>query len=511
MDVTLPTEPLSYWLADCPPPPQERAGALPDVDVAVVGGGIAGITTAYLLKQSGRTVALIEARRLLDGVTGHTTAKVSAQHGLIYAELRDRFDVETAAAYGASQLAALAWLRGEVADLGVDCQWAERDSFVYVEDSGQRDRVLREAEAAAECGLPASYVDAVDLPYPVAGAVMFTRQAQFHPVRWLRALADRIPGDGSHIVEQTRVLDADDDGTVTTDRGPLRARDVVIATHYPILDREFYFARLAPVRDLVVAGSVARGQAPSAMYLAADTGHSIRATPLTDDRELVIVLGEHYRPGSQVDVTDHHRNLARWATSRLGLPAIEYRWSAQDNATVDRLPYIGRYTSSSDHLWVATGFGQWGMTNGTLAGLLLRDLITGQDNPWARLYDPDRPWLRHGAGAFVRDNAIVAKHFIGDRLRALLTHTSTDLEPGQATVGTVGGHLAALRRDGDGRLTALSARCTHMGCAVAYNDAEQTWDCPCHGSRFALDGSVVQGPATTPLQPLALPDAGPTP
>jgi glycine/D-amino acid oxidase-like deaminating enzyme len=143
MDLRLPTEPISYWLADCPPPAYDPTAALPDVDVAVVGGGIAGITTAYLLKRAGHTVALIEARRLLDGVTGRTTAKVSAQHGLIYAELRDRFDLETAAAYGAGQIAALDWLRGEVTRLGVDCQWADRDSYVYVEEAGQRDRLRR--------------------------------------------------------------------------------------------------------------------------------------------------------------------------------------------------------------------------------------------------------------------------------------------------------------------------------------------------------------------------------
>jgi glycine/D-amino acid oxidase-like deaminating enzyme/nitrite reductase/ring-hydroxylating ferredoxin subunit len=507
VDVTLP-DPGSYWLVDCPPPAPVEVDVLPEVDVVVVGGGIAGITTAYLLKQAGRTVALVEARRLLDGVTGYTTAKVSAQHGLIYAELRDRYDADTAAGYGASQLAAIDWLRGEIGRIGVDCRWADRDSFVYAEDPGQRDRLRGEADAAAECGLPASYVDQVDLPYPTAGAVRFTGQAQFHPVRWLRALADRIPGDGSHLVEQTRVLDVDHDaGTVTTDRGELRARDVVITTHFPILDRGFFFARMAPVRDLVVAGPVPHGQAPAGMYLAADTGHSIRATPLDHGRELVIVLGEHYRPGTESDVTDHHRALAGWAVSRLGLASIHYRWSAQDNATVDRLPYIGRYTPGSRHLWVSTGFGQWGMTNGTLAGLLLRDLITGADNPWAALFDPARTTWRQSAGAFVRDNATVAKHFIGDRLRAARADGPEDLAPGQAAVSTVGGHLAALHRDQSGQLTALSARCTHLGCAVAYNDAEQSWDCPCHGSRYALDGTVIHGPATEPLQPLPLPDA----
>jgi glycine/D-amino acid oxidase-like deaminating enzyme/nitrite reductase/ring-hydroxylating ferredoxin subunit len=507
MDVPLP-ESLSYWLASAPAPVHPDPATLPpldlEVDVAVVGGGIAGITTAYLLKQAGLRVALIEADRLLTGVTGNTTAKVSAQHGLVYAELNDRFGAETAAAYGASQLKALAWMRAERSRLGVDCDWSDRDSYVYVEDAGQRDRLRREADAAAELGLPASYVDEVDLPYPVAGAVRFDQQAQFHPVRWLRALAERLPGGGSVVLEHTRVVDVDD-GVVTTERGALRARDTVVATHFPILDRGFFFARMAPVRELVVAGAVPAGSAPRGMYISADTGHSVRATPLEGDRELVIVLGEHYRPGTLPDVTEHHHALARWATDRLGLESIAFRWSAQDNTTVDRLPYIGRYTRRADHLWVATGFGQWGMTNGTVAGLLLRDLITGAENRYAELYDPARTTVKQSAASFVRDNAVVAKHFIGDRLAAVTAGQPNDLAPGEARVCVVGAHLAALRRDEDGRLTALSGRCTHLGCAVAFNDDEQTWDCPCHGSRFAVDGSVVQGPATEPLQSLPVP------
>jgi glycine/D-amino acid oxidase-like deaminating enzyme/nitrite reductase/ring-hydroxylating ferredoxin subunit len=402
-------------------------------------------------------------------------------------------------------LAALDWLRSERSRLGVDCDWADRDSYVYVEDPGQRDRLRREAEAAAELGLPAQYVDDAGLPYPVAGAVRFTGQAQFHPVRWLRALADRLPGEGSFVVEHARVLDVDGE-VVTTERGTVRARDVVIATHYPILDRGLFFARMAPVRELVVAGSVPAGRAPRGMYLAADTGHSVRCAPLPGDRELVIVLGEHYRPGTRPDVTEHHRALAAWAADRFGLEAIEYRWSAQDNTTADRLPYIGRYTRRAEHLWVATGFGQWGMTNGTLAGLILRDLITGADNRWADLYDPARLTVKQSAASLVKDNAVVAKHFVGDRLAAVTADKAEDLAPGEATACVVGAHVAALRRDHDGRLTALSGRCTHLGCLVAFNDDEQTWDCPCHGSRFALDGAVVQGPATEPLQPLPVPD-----
>lgn len=495
----------SYWLASAPPPPSGPPPPLEDVDVAVVGGGIAGITTAYLLTRAGRRVALVESGRLVGGVTGHTTAKVSVQHGLVYADLARRFGLDTATAYGAGQSAALGFIRAESGRLGVDCELSERDSHVYLERSADSDPLRREAAAATAAGLPAEFVPAVDLPFPVAGAVRFTGQAQFHPVRWLRALAERIGDGGGYVAEGVRVLGVDegDPCVVETDRGELRARDVVVATGYPILDRGIFFARLSPTRDLVVAGRVPADAAPQGMYLSAGTGHSVRSTPLPDPGEVLLILGGgQYRTGTRTDPATRHHYLGTWAIDHFGVKRIEYRWSAQDNTTVDRLPYIGRYHQFARHLWVATGFGQWGMTNGTLAGMILTDLITGTENPWAALYDPARVTIRQSAASFVRDNAVVAEHLVMDRVKPYVDGSPDRLRPGEGGVFRQGAGLAAVRRGENGELTALSARCTHLGCIVAFNDDEQSWDCACHGSRFGLDGRVLTGPATKPLRRL---------
>lgn len=492
--------------------PASESVELTDVDVAVVGGGIAGITTAYLLKLAGSRVALIEADGLARGVTGHTTAKVSAAHGVKYTTLERQHDRQTAAEYGASQSAALAWLREQVDATSIECELSDRDSYVYTADPKRVDALREEAAAATRAGLPADFVTELDLPLAVAGAVRVRDQAQFHPVRWLGALAERIPGEGSYIAQRCRVLDAEETATgvtLSTEQGPLRCRDAVIATHFPILDRGFYFARMAPVRDVVVAGHVPRDREPRGMYLSADTHHSIRSAGRGGDRTLVIVGGEPYRAGEETDVLERQRRLAGWATERLGLSGIEYRWSAQDNHPVDSLPYIGRYTRGSEHLWVATGFGQWGMTNGIVAGQLLRDLITDSDTGWRRyasLYDPGRRLTRKSVTNLVTDNLSVAEHFVLDRAKALLAGDPETLAPGDAGVFTVSGKLAAVRRDEHGTLHALSGRCTHLGCAVAFNDAEKSWDCPCHGSRFDIDGTPIQGPATRPLPQLDFPE-----
>ncbi|SHE41530.1 Glycine/D-amino acid oxidase [Streptoalloteichus hindustanus] len=491
----------SYWETSAPAPDRTEVELPAEVDVAVLGAGIAGITTAHLLTMAGRSVALVEAGRIASGVSGKTTAKVSTQHGMKYHRLAMLHGREAAARYADSQTAALEWIAAEVDRLGVDCAFRRTASWLFTEDPERVPDLRREAEAAAGAGLTAEFRDSAGLPFDTAGAVLVTGQAEFHPRRWLLALAEHAEAAGCVVAEGVRALTVEPGGpgrVVLTTRGRLRARDVVVTTHYPILDRGVFFARLDPVRDLVVAAPV--DDPPDGMFLGVDSGHSVRTTPLPDGRRLLIALGEHYRPGSHEDVVGRHHRLAEWARQRFGAGEPTHHWSAQDLTTPDGLPYVGRYLPAGHHLWVATGFAQWGMTGGTLAGLLLRDLVTGEDNDWAPLYDPGRIPRLGAAPNAARFNATVARHAVGDHVRAIGNQRRpADLAPGEATVTRVGARLVAAHRDEEGTLRAVSARCTHLGCLVAFNNAERTWDCPCHGSRFDLDGSVRCGPAVHPL------------
>jgi glycine/D-amino acid oxidase-like deaminating enzyme/nitrite reductase/ring-hydroxylating ferredoxin subunit len=487
--------PLSLWVDTAPAPDRGERPLPAETNVAVIGGGIAGLTTAYLLASAGRSVVVLEAAAVASGVSGHTTAKVSAQHALTYASLASRKGPQGARRYGRSQLEALEWIEATSAELGIDCSFSRQDSFVYTTDSGQVGRLRREADAAGEAGLPASFVEEIDLPVGAVGAVRFTDQAQFHPRRWLLGLAEALERRGGVILERTPVLQVDDGPVpvVHTARGHVRARHVVVATHYPILDRGLFFARLHPVRDLVVAGA---GQALAGIYLDAVTHRSVRSHD-----GFMLVGGEHYRTGEHVDVQARYRRLAE-AAAELGVTKVAYRWSAHDLSTVDSVPYVGRYHPATRHLWVAAGFGQWGMTGGTAAGLLLDKLIRGEDSPYAELFDPNRFDLRSSL-TLVKDNAVVAGYLVGDHLRAAATSSTVDeLRPSEGTVTRRGSRFVAAYRADDGELRTVNARCTHLGCLVAFNNAEKTWDCPCHGSRFGTDGSVIQGPATRPLPPL---------
>lgn len=495
--------PLSLWTATAAAPDRRDRLLPPEVDVAVLGGGIAGLTTAYLLALEGRSVLVLEAREIASGVSGHTTAKLTAQHALKYHLLERRKGPDAAACYAESQWTALEWVTTTADELDIDCDLLRLDSFVYTTDAARTDHLRVEADAAAQAGLPASFVDGIDLDVGAAGAVRFTRQAQFHPRRWLLGLAAAIDALGGTIVEGVRALAVDERGgpRISTSHGDVTARDVVVATHYPVLDRGLYFARLDPVRDLVVAGPVPPQRVPQGMYLDERTHHSVRGYT-SNGTAIAIAGGEHYRTGAHVDVAARYRRLAGWASDHLGLGRITYLWSAHDLSTPDAVPYVGRYHPFARHLWVATGFGQWGMTGGTAAGLLLRDLITTGNSPAAWLYEPSREHVR-SAPSVTKDNITVAAYFLGDRLRALATSTQVDdLPVGHGRVTRLGTTMAAVCREPDGTLRAVHARCTHLGCLVAFNNAERTWDCPCHGSRFAPDGSVLQGPATEPLSPV---------
>ena len=497
---------LSYWVESTPEtayPPLEPGL---DVDVAVVGGGITGVTTALLLQEEGLSVALLELKRLARGVTGYTTAKVTSGHGLIYAELRSRYGAETARVYAESNEAALAWMADAVAARGIDCDWERTENTVYSEDPRDVEQLRAASASAREAGLPAAFTTELPLPFPVAGAVRLENQAQFHPRKYLLALARDFEAAGGRIFERTRVLDVreGDRCTVVTDRGELTARHVVLATHLPILDRGLFFVKAHPAMSYAIAARVDEGEAPAGMHISvSQPTRSIRTTPHEGGR-LLLLGGEGHKPGAR-DEREAYAALERTLRERFGLEDVAYRWCTHDYSPVDGLPYIGRLRPASDRILVATAFAKWGMTKGTLSALLLRDAIAGRRNAWAETYDATRVNPRRSAVALVKENAAVGIRFVGDRLRpGPAAETAERLAPGEGAVVRQGRRRLALHRGADGELRVLSARCTHLGCIVRWNPAEATWDCPCHGSRFTADGSVIEGPATADLPPETL-------
>ncbi|MGI3197951.1 FAD-dependent oxidoreductase [Streptomyces sp. GLT-R25] len=495
----------SYWLETAPPgePAPPPAHDL-SVDVAVVGGGIAGLSAAWELARQGREVAVLEAGRLAAGVTGHTTAKLTALHTQVYDRLRRSRGPEGARLYACSQSAAISHAAEIVQELDIDCEWEEAAAFTYAEDPRGVAELRAEAEAAREAGLPADFVTETDLPFPVAGAVRVTGQAQFHPRKYLLALADDLRRRGGAVYEDTRVvgLSEGEPCVLSTDAGvSIRAGEVVIATHYPVFDRALLFTRLSPRRELVMAGTVDEVLAPRGMYITPEQAtRSVRSAPYGGGKRLLIVTGEHFTPGA-ADVEERFVRLSAWAQDRFPGLTLTHRWATQDNDSTDSVPLVGPLHVGSRHAYVATGFGGWGLSGGIMAGGLIADLVRGRECEWSGLYDPRRlsSVIREG-GSFLKQQAHVAQHFVGDRLPPLTGPAPEDIPRGDGAVVRTGGRQCAVHRDENGSLHAVSARCTHLGCIVAFNRAEQAWECPCHGSRFAPDGQILQGPAVQPLE-----------
>ena len=404
-------------------------------DVLIIGGGMAGLLCAHKLAQSGIDYALVEADRVCGGITKNTTAKITFQHGLIYDKLIREFGAEKARLYLEANRAALEEYR--VLCRNIDCDFEEQDAFVY----SRRDcrKLDRELEALARLGFPAGLVTKTPLPFPVAGAVKFPRQAQFHPLKFASAIAKNL-----RIFEHTKVLELGP-GKAVTNGGTISAENIMIATHFPLLNKHGgYFLKLYQNRAYVLA--LENAQNVAGMYL----DENEKGLSFRNYGGLLLLGGGCHRTGKR---GGGWTELEGFAQSHYPDAKIAARWAAQDCMTLDGVPYIGPYSRHAGRLYVAAGFNEWGMTSSMAAAMLLADLVLGRENPYAAVFSPSRTVLRPQLAV--------------NGLETVL-----------------------------GLLTPTAPRCPHMGSALKYNAAEHSWDCPCHGSRFDEDGALIDNPAT---------------
>jgi len=496
----------SYWL---------RTGALPSfrpldrnvtVDVAIVGGGLAGISTAYLLKSAGLNVALVERGQCGAIDTGHTSAHLTMVTDEFITDLVKNFGRDTATAVWDAGRVAIDRIEANIAAEGIECQFARVPGFLHTALAGtgaSPDGLREQADVAVQLGFAASYVPEIR-PFSFAG-VRFENQALFHPLQYLGGLLRTIDGDGSHVFEHTAAEDVTDDPlTVHAGGHRISCGYVILATHTPragksgFLSATLLQSKLAPYSTYVLGGRLPQGQVQPGLYWdTTEPYHYLRVEP-REGHDYAIFGGADHKTGQQSDTT------ACWAaldqTLRQYLPAFELtdRWSGQVIETNDGLPFIGE---TADQQFVATGFSGNGMTFGTISAMMARDAVLGRANPWREVFDPHRKSVRAGAWDYLKENKDYALYMLRDRVPARHATSLRSVRPGHGDVVNLDGTRVAVYRDAQGVVQMCSAICTHMGCEVQFNAGETSWDCPCHGSRFRTDGSIIAGPAESPLAP----------
>ena len=408
-------------------------------EVLIIGGGMAGLLCAWHLQKKKIPYVLVEAKTPMGGVSGCTTAKITSQHGLIYSKLYEKAGPETARLYLEANENAVQAYRNLCRE--IPCDFVSRNSFVYSLDD--RTAVQKECQILQELGYPAAFTEAVDLPFSVAGAVKFPGQAQFHPVKFAAAISENL-----NIYQNTKVQHLLPDGAVTN-RGKIRAKKIIVATHFPICNKHgMYFLKQYQQRSYVLA--LKNAPQLDGMYVdAAENGLSFR-----NYGELLLLGGGGHRTGKPGGNWDVLRAFAKKYFPEAGEVT---HWATQDCIPLDNIPYIGKYSKSTPNLFVATGFQKWGMTTSMVAAKLLTDLVQGKSNPYAKIFSPSRSMLHPQLGANILE-------------------TTKNL------------------------LTLTPKRCPHLGCALKWNPAEHSWDCPCHGSRFSETGELLNGPAADDLQ-----------
>ena len=475
----------SVWSQTCQI--EERPPLPGDVrtEVAVIGAGMAGVLTAAALREAGAHVVVLEADRIAGGQTRNTTAKLTSQHGLTYATLTRTLGADRARQYALANEAALAEYRRVIAENAIDCDLEEQSAYVYGDDA---DQLRDEADAAAALGLPASFTADTSLPFPAAGAVRFDRQAQFHPLKFLRAAAAPLT-----IYERTPVRTVDGHRLVTP-HGTVTAEKIVFACHYPFVNFPgLYFARMHQERSYVLA--LENTPPMDGMWIFADGASN--AFSFRRWNGLLLLGGGGHRCGEN-SAGGRYDTLRQKARTWFPDCRETARWSAQDCVTADSVPYIGRYAASRPDWYVATGFRKWGMTTSMVAAMLLRDSICGRENAFAAVFDPGRFDTETVAG--VAGESAQSVRGLARRFFQIPDETAKKLRPGHGGVVWLDGEKLGVYKDADGTLYPVDIRCPHMGCQLEWNPDEASWDCPCHGSRFDRFGKLLSGPAQTDIE-----------
>lgn len=497
----LPGENLSFWSTTDQQINYPQLEEDIEIDTAVIGGGISGILTAYLLAKEGQSVALLEAREFLSGTTGGTTAKLSSQHQLIYNDLLKQDGLEVAKLYYEANQEGQRIIKSIINEHEIDCDFEVADSYVFSNDIENTSRIEKEAEAYEAIGIEGSLADSIPVDLKVTSALVMKKQAQVNPVKFLNAVLQEVDSMGGQIFQRTRYMESEEkDGKLilSTDTPfTLTCNQVVFATLFPAEDPEsFYSDTLEPVTSHLTAFESPKA-VDSGVYISADNPIRTFRGAKVGDQDVLIIGGETHPKGDGKSTIEHYEAIRHYAKEEFGLTKMLGYWSEHDHITPDRRPFIGKIQPDNDKMYVMTGYGKWGLAASATGAQLVKELIVGENNRFEKLYSPARK-LPQDESADSESEDSDDNHIVSPGSEQM----ERQLTKGQAQSVEINGKPAGMYKDTDGNMHYLDLSCTHLGCEVKWNDGDRTWDCPCHGSTFDGTGKVLAGPAKEPLRTL---------
>lgn len=508
------------------------------VDVAIIGGGIVGITTGLMLKKQGFKVAIIESKTVASDVTGSTTAKITISSNLIYDNILSNSGIETALKFKDANILAFDKLSEIINEYKIDCDYKKIPLYIYSTDKSNFKEIEKEYKALKKLNIDADLTDDFQMPFNeesfnkfnkdnankennknnknsknnvnnvnnvknenkddniVNKAIRYNNQAVFHPKKYCNELVKLIPGEGSYVFEKTKVIDIEKNkiNKVITEKGNVQAESIVIATNSPIYDPDASLSYMSPIKSYIL-GVYIKEKLPDSMFVDINPFHTYRKAP-TEKGDLLILAGEHHLTGQGEDTINHFKKLIEYTEKKFNIDSIEYFWSNQDNKTVDGIPVIGE--TSQKGIYVATGFGSWGLVKATLAGMMLTDAISNKENDYTKTFSPKRfkkqPSIKKRC-----QSSFNTKDLSKEELK-IVNDEILDLKPDEARIIELSERGVSIYKDLNSNVFALQANCTHFGCRLSWNSAEKTWDCPQHGSLFDYKGNSIHGPAIRNLK-----------
>ena len=496
----------SLWMAESTETNYPRLNTNEKTDICIIGGGIAGAVTAYLLTKQGKKVIVVERNKIGAGVTANSTAKLTSQHGLFYKYLADNYGINVAKKYLESNEEGIKLAEKIINDENIECDYEKKDAYVFATSESELDKIKQEINVIKQIGFNAEFVKDIDIPVEKClGAMKFNNQAQFDSRKYTIELMNRVEKMGGKIYENSKVINIaqkDKSYIISTEKNTIECNKVIICTHYPIKNFPgMYFVKMYQDKSYVIAVEIGNINKDliSGMYIKSDNPAISFRTAKYKDQRLLIVAGNGHKTGKpNGKIESSYQNLENYIKKYYPEAKVLFKWSTEDCISLDKIPYIGEFSKLLPNIYVETGFKKWGMSTSHVAAKIICDKIMGNKNDYADIYNSTRLMPiknRNELGNIIKEST---KSLIVNKIKPTKV-TIDNIKPGDGEIVEIDGKKVGIYKKEDGKIFKVKPVCKHLGCMLTWNNLEKTWDCPCHGSRYDYMGNIITEPTVKEL------------